>query len=111
MDVLVVGIAASLSAVALGCAVVSLAVHWVRRKEPPDVTELRALVHELRTEHLDLFDKVEHWVKRDRVRRLREAKEQSEITDSATRSDADRAAYKKMLRQRVRAVGGMDVKA
>lgn len=62
-------LALALSAFALVLAGVSLAAHWFRGQEHPDVTSLRAEV-------LDVLDKVEHWMKRDRQRRLRDSHEQ-----------------------------------
>lgn len=64
-------VSASFSAIALGLSVVSLALHYSRRNEHPAVAQLKA-------DHLDLLDKVEHWMKRDRVRRLRASQEAQE---------------------------------
>lgn len=61
-------VALALSVVALCFGTVSLVAHWLRGKEHPDVTTLRAEV-------LDMLDKVEHWMKRDRIRKLRESHE------------------------------------
>ena len=75
MPTMLLLVAASFSAIALGLSVVSLALHYARRNEHPAVAQLKA-------DHLDLLDKVEHWMKRDRVRRLRasqEAQEQPEL--------------------------------
>lgn len=83
MESLVALISASLSAIALGASVVSLALHYVRRKEPIEVSDLRSEMQNLRTDHLELLDKVEHWVKRDRVRRLRAARE-AQVEDLPT---------------------------
>lgn len=90
-DVLLI-LATSLSAVALGCSVVSLALHYARRNEHPDVTQLR-------TDVLDVLDKVEHWIKRDRVRRLRASREEDEPAEAlplASRKDQLRAKLRAM---------------
>lgn len=103
MNTLLPAVAASFAAVALACSVVSLALHWVRRKEHPDVSELRAIVSEMRTEHLDLYDRVEHWIKRDRVRKLREGRENAQAAqEAAAPANGD---YKAALRARVRNAG------
>lgn len=68
MDSTLILVATSFSALALGCAAISLALHYARRNEHPAITQLKA-------DQLDLLDKVEHWIKRDRVRRLRASQE------------------------------------
>lgn len=93
-DVLLI-LATSLSAVSLGCAVVSLALHYARRNEHPDVTQLR-------TDVLDVLDKVEHWIKRDRVRRLRQGQE-----DAAAAELPQGPATKDQLRARLRQLQGV----
>lgn len=70
-------VATSFSAIALGVSIVSLSIHWSRRNEHPDVTQLR-------TDVIDVLDKVEHWIKRDRVRRLRAAREPEEEAPQET---------------------------
>lgn len=56
---------------ALSFAVVSL---WLSLRSGSSA-DLEARINALRTEVSDLFDRVEQWQKRDRVRRVREAKE------------------------------------
>jgi hypothetical protein len=53
--------------------VISLVYLWARKDEHPDVTKLRA-------EIMDVYDKVDHWMKRDAVRRAR-AKREGEPED------------------------------
>ena len=59
---------------ALGLA--ALAIHWIRREEHPDVASIRNDV-------TDLTDRVEHWMRRDRTRKLR-----GEPSDRDTIDDA-----------------------
>lgn len=82
-------VATSLSVIAAIFSVLSLALHYRARNEHPDVASLRAEV-------MDVLDKVEHWIKRDRVRRLRASKE--DPAEPLPQSPADRKAA---LRQRV----------
>lgn len=94
---------ALLAVFAVCISVVSLALHWARRGEHPDVTRLDTAMQELRTQQIDLLDKVEHWVRRDRVRRLRASQEPSEPpeTQAPARGSAE---YKAWLRQKIRGV-------
>lgn len=74
MDAITV-LLAVFSALGAGFGSISLVFHWVRRKEPVEVSELRAELHQVQRDYLDLVDKVEHWIKRERVRRVREGAE------------------------------------
>jgi hypothetical protein len=67
----VLGFLAAGTLLALGFSSVALALHWVRGKEHPDVTALKADI-------LDMWDKVEHWRKRDSVRRARDSQYDTE---------------------------------
>ena len=85
--------ALALAALSIALSGVSLALHWVRGREHPDVSQLR-------TEQLDLLDRVEHWMKRDRVRRLRDsAPDLEQLPLSQMTPPADRKAA---LRERLR---------
>jgi hypothetical protein len=88
--------------------VVSLLLHWARSREHPDVSQARqevatlaTQVQELRNQHLDLLDKVEHWVKRDRVRRLRESREQTD--DKPAAEGETRQQWKARMREQLSA--------
>ena len=80
----------------------SLVLHWVRWKSQPSISEVAARLTSLNLEHLDLLDKVAHWIKRDSVRRAREKAEEThhEMPEGSTR-EAEKAA----LRARARAAG------
>lgn len=62
-------------ALSLGISIVSLIIHWKRPEQHPDTARLEQDLTALRTAHLELLDKVEHWMKRDRVRKAREGRE------------------------------------
>ncbi len=76
MEPLVASISLSAAFVALCFAGFSLFLHFVRRKQPPEVAEVWTAIQEARTQHLDLLDKVEHWRRRDSVRRARQGAEE-----------------------------------
>lgn len=52
--------------------VTSLLIHYAKRAENPQLTPVYAAIDSLRLAQADLVDKVEHWQKRDRARRVRE---------------------------------------
>lgn len=66
---LYVALAIGLLGVIFGLA--ALGLHWVRRSEHPDVTRLKLDMNEL-------IDKTEHFMRRERTRRIREANEPAE---------------------------------
>ena len=68
-------IGAAVSAVAIILSGVSLTLHWLERNSSPQVDHLNARIDSLQTSQLDILDKVEHWQRRDRVRRVRESQE------------------------------------
>lgn len=108
MSTFALAAATSLAVIALGVAVVSLLLHWARGQEHPDVAQARSEILALRTDFMDLLDKVEHWRGRDNVRRARagkEAKEQEAIADSAPDIRADRQAWKAYQRRRLAGEG------
>jgi len=75
MNALVVSICLSAAVFALGLSVVSLVLHWTRRLESPEIEALESRIQEMKVQHLDLLDKVEHWRRRDNVRRARQGAE------------------------------------
>jgi len=93
---------ATFSALAFGLAVVSLLVHWKRPQVHPDVTRVQSEIESLRANHLELLDRVEHWMKRDRVRKLRQGQEEAQGApvgaDEGQQTPADKKAA---LRRRV----------
>ncbi len=83
MNALVVSICLSAAVFALGLSIVSLVLHWTRRLESPEIEALVTRIQEIQTQHLDLLDKVEHWRRRDNVRRARQGAEEKRENDSA----------------------------
>jgi hypothetical protein len=78
--------ASTLAFVALVSAGISLWIHY----RTGSLTELRSSVRQLDLDLHELFDTVEKWTRRDRVRRLREGREASETPSApqpATRED------------------------
>jgi hypothetical protein len=70
--------------------------HWARGNEHPDVAPVTKSLQELQLAHADLVDKVTHWQRRDRVRKLRESHELPQDEPSG-----DPKQIKAQLRQRV----------
>lgn len=52
---------------------VSLAAHYVKRAEHPLTAPLQSQIDSIQLTQADIIDRVEHWMKRDRVRKLRDA--------------------------------------
>ena len=89
-------VATSVAVFALLISGLSLCLHWARGQEHPDVSEVRKQTQELSLAHADLVDKVTHWQRRDRVRKLRESREQPQ-----EEAFTDPKALKADLRSRV----------
>jgi len=87
-----------LGLVAVALAGVSLALHW----RAGTATALVPRVHALESDLNDLYDRVEHWQRRDRVRRLREGPgpEQLQQAAPAPGTAEYKQAYKEALRMR-----------
>lgn len=68
-------LSATFAALGAGCGIVSLLLHWKRPVQHPETTRLMAEIEQLRSAQLDILDRVEHWMKRDRVRRARQGAE------------------------------------
>jgi len=102
VDVVLASIALSAAFVAVCFSAVSLILLFIRRKQPPEVEELWTALQQQKTQHLDLLDKVEHWRRRDGVRRARQGAE-----DKAESAQAPASAeeHKLQLRRRVAAAG------
>ena len=103
MDSLIASISLSAAFVALCFSGVSLILHFIRRRQPPEVSELWTALQETKTQHLDLLDKVEHWRRRDSVRRARQGAEDKQ--DAIVKTEPTAADYKNELRRRATAAG------
>lgn len=103
MDSVIASISLSAAFVALCFSGVSLILHFIRRRQPPEVSELWTAVQEGRTQHLDLLDKVEHWRRRDSVRRARQGAEDKQT--AAVAEEQTPAEHKIELRRRAAAAG------
>lgn len=101
MELLLAGISLSVAVVAVLFSAVSLVLHYVRRAEPPEVTELHTKLHAIQSDHTDLLDKVTHWMRRDAVRRARAGAEAKADEGVALPGVDTKAA----LRRRVMASG------
>jgi len=88
------------SAAALVLSAISLLLHWQRPEIHPDVARVDNEIQGIRTSILELFDRVEHWMKRDRVRKLRESQEAKPEGQGETEAPA-RPETKAELRRRL----------
>ncbi|MEE8609037.1 MAG: hypothetical protein V3S55_15645 [Nitrospiraceae bacterium] len=97
MDFLIASITLSGALFALVLSVVSLVLHYVRRKETPEYTALSAQIRALDAELIDMMDKVKHWRNRDQVRTAREKSEAklSEAPDPSTPAEIKQALRRK----------------
>lgn len=62
--------------VAISLSAVSLALHW-RNRGTPTTIALAGQVEQLRLGQIEVVDRLEHWTRRDRVRRLRDSRDGS----------------------------------
>jgi len=102
MDPLFAAIALAMSLFALALSVISLVIHYVRRKETPEYTALSSQIRGLDAELVDLMDKVKHWRNRDNVRRARQGAE-DKLNDAPDPSTP--AEKKPQLRAKATAAG------
>lgn len=63
----------AMSFIAICLSAVSLSIHWSKRGTPT-TESLSSQVEGLRLAQIDVVDRLEHWTRRDRVRRLRDRK-------------------------------------
>jgi len=70
--------AVALSLLALATSTISVLIHYARRNENPVTAPLEQAIQALQLGQADLVDRIDHWTRRDRTRRLREAKEPNE---------------------------------
>ena len=105
MDALVVSITLSASLFALTLSVISIVFHWIKRKGTPDIDDLWSRLQSVQTQHLDLLDKVEHWRKRDAVRKARDKVEENRSESEAGQPADPVSARKRELRRRANLAG------
>lgn len=67
---------AGIALVAFCLSAVSLGLHWLERDKHPDVQALHTRCDQLQLAQTDMLDRIEHWTRRDRVRRIRDAQAQ-----------------------------------
>lgn len=65
-------IGAGVAVIAVCLSAVSLLLHYVQRDKHPEVQQLHTRCDQLQLAQADMLDRIEHWTRRDRVRRLRE---------------------------------------
>lgn len=92
MTPLIVSICLTGALLALTLSVISLCLHWIRRTETPEYAALVTRIQEQQTQHLDLLDKVEHWRKRDNVRRARLGAEEKLSEPAPNETPAEKKA-------------------
>ena len=97
---LLVACDAALALLALGCAVVSL----YFRAVPPELHNVTTQVRSLDSDLSELSDKVNHWMRRDAVRRARAGREEGDA--GASSSPATPMTRKQELRARIRLAQG-----
>jgi len=104
MDLIIASISLSGALLALCFSVVSLVLHWTRKNRTPETDRIDARIESIKVQHLDLLDKVEHWRRRDNVRRARQGAEDK--ANAAAEPAGDPAAnYKNDLRAKATARG------
>ena len=91
-----------LSVVALAVSAFSVMVHWLRRHSDPVLGPIEAEIQSLKTAQADLVDRVEHWQRRDRTRRIR--KEQQDEQD-LPQPEPSPAELKRHLRLQAKQLG------
>lgn len=98
MDLVTTAISLSGALVAVCFSVLSLALHWRRRDESPEISALSTRILEVQNQILDLADKVQHWRQRDSVRKARQGAEDKQIADADTGTEVP---YKTQLRRKL----------
>lgn len=91
---------------ALGVSVVSFClsltavlIQYAKRHEHPVVAPLEAEITTLKLGFIDLVDKLDHFTRRERTRRVREAQSEPEIPQPTTQLEG-KAALRELARQR-----------
>lgn len=95
------------SLIALCLSVVTLVYHWRKDTRTPDLYEVSRQLNALRAEHLDLWDKVDHWRKRDNVRKARAGREKQLEEDLPEAHPNLQPVTKAELRKRAAALRGL----
>ena len=101
MDVAVIAI----SVIALAFSSVTLVLLLVWKRDPPDVSKLKASIHATDTALTDLADRVNHWFRRQSTRQAREKNSRGDgplPAEPESRSD-----HKRELRKRMSQRGSM----
>lgn len=100
-------IGAAVAVVAVILSAVSLGLHWLNRDKHPQVQELHSRCDALQLAQADMLDRIEHWTRRDRVRRLREEPNTPSETPSAPVAPLNQAELKQHLRNLAKQKGAM----
>jgi hypothetical protein len=77
------------SLIALGLSTISLLVHYAKRAEHPLITPIQMEIASIRATVVDLVDRVEHFVRRDRARKAREPGMDAMAPDQTLPAPAD----------------------
>jgi hypothetical protein len=98
------------SIVAFLLSAISMGLHYAKRGEHPLVAPLKSQIDSIQLTQADIIDRVEHWMKRDRVRKLREGAEEAQSASTTNASLPElplspQALDKSQLRQIARAKG------
>lgn len=78
----------------------SLLVHYAKRAENPITAPLEQQIQALQLGQVDLVDRIEHWTRRDRTRRLRAAEAEPESVEPTSPAEV-----KRQLRLQARQIG------
>jgi len=106
MDLAYVAISLTMALIALSISAISLGLHWRHKDESPALAGMSTRIQELQLQILDLGDKVQHWRRRDSVRKMREKTEETVAAELGANAPAD---FKKELRRRARGIGSAAV--
>lgn len=98
----IAAISLSVALFALTLATIALVIHYVRRKETPEYTDLSSRIRTLDVELIDLMDKIKHWQNRDTARRARQG---AEDKANAAPEPSTPTEYKEALRRKATAAG------
>lgn len=85
MEPMILAIFASLSVLGLLAGVLSIVFQWKNVKSVIDVSSLSARITQLEAGQLDMFDRIEHWMKRGNVRKAREKREENILEETPIR--------------------------
>jgi len=85
----------ALAVVAVCLSAVSLGLHWLNRDKHPEVQALHTRCDQLQLAQTDMLDRIEHWTRRDRVRRLREGEAETAAAQTPTNDKSQLRAIAK----------------